>query len=386
MIRISDKSLCSGCTACVCACPAQCIVMRRDREGFDYPVANPDLCLKCGLCERICPVLNPQEKVEPFAAYAARNEYRLDGSSSGGVFPLIAEKFVEDGGEVCGAEYEKYCKVVHSLAERIEDVERFYGSKYSQSELYSIYDDIRSELEDGRKVLFSGTPCQVAGLKAYLRKDYAGLYTVDVACHGVPSPGLWDKYREALEDKYQSRLMRVDFRDKSQSWRHYNIRYVFVHAGTKVVPRMKDPYLALFLQDMTLRPSCYECRFRNGSSGSDLTLADLWSVEQSCPQMNDDRGASGVLINTDKGRELFEGVVEDLAVCEISVDDVRKENGGFSGPVEVPEKRAEFFKGVHSASDLPRYMARYVVRKPLIYRVYRSVRGFLSQIKRRFIK
>ena len=149
--------------------------MRRDREGFDYPVANPDLCHKCGLCERICPVLNPQEKVEPFAAYAARNEYRLGSSSSGGVFPLIAEKFVEDGGEVCGAEYEKYCKVVHSLAERIEDVERFYGSKYSQSELYSIYDDVRSELEDGRKVLFSGTPCQVAGLKAYLRKDYAGL-------------------------------------------------------------------------------------------------------------------------------------------------------------------------------------------------------------------
>ena len=324
MIRISDKSLCSGCTACVCACPAQCIVMRRDREGFDYPMANPDLCLKCGLCERICPVLNAQEKVEPVAAYAARNKYRLDGSSSGGVFPLIAEKFVEDGGEVCGAEYEKYCKVVHSLAENIEDVERFYGSKYSQSELYSIYDDIRSELEDGRKVLFSGTPCQVAGLKAYLRKDYAGLYTVDIACHGVPSPGLWDRYRTALEDKYQSRLMRVDFRDKSQSWRHYNIRYVFVHAGTVSVPRMKDPYLALFLQDMTLRPSCYECRFRNGSSGSDLTLADLWSVEQSCPQMNNDRGASGVLINTDKGRELFEGIVEDLAVCEISADDVRK--------------------------------------------------------------
>ena len=385
MIRISDKSLCSGCTACVCACPAQCIVMRRDREGFDYPVANPDLCLECGLCERICPVLNPQEQVQPMSAFAARNVNALDSASSGAVFPRMAEEFLEAGGEVCGAELDGDCKVVHSFAESKVALAKLSGSKYVQSELYSIFDDIRAEIEDGRRILFSGTPCQVAGLKAYLRKDYDRLYTIDVACHGVPSPGLWEKYKTALQILNQSRLMSVDFREKSKGWRHYNIRYDF--EGTSMtVSRTKDPYLALFLQDMTLRPSCYECRFRNGCSGSDLTLADLWSVEQSCPQMNDDRGASGVLINTDKGRELFEGVVEDLAVCEINADDVRKENGGFSGPVEVPEKRAEFFKGVHSAADLPRYMASYVVRKPLIYRAYRSVRRFLSQIKRRFIK
>lgn len=385
MIRISDKSLCCGCTACVCVCPAQCIVMRRDREGFDYPVANPDLCLNCGLCEKICPVLNPGEKGNAKAAYAARNEDALLRSSSGGVFPVIAEKFVTGGGEVCGAQLDEECKVVHSFVDRKEDLQKIRGSKYVQSELYSIFDDVRTELDNGQKVLFSGTPCQIAGLKAFLRKDYAGLYLVDIACHGVPSPGLWEKYKAVMETRHGFKLKSVDFRDKSDGWRHYNIRYVF-QSKEVLVPRMDDPYMALFLQDMTLRPSCYECRFRNGNSGSDLTLADLWSVEGTCPQMNDDRGVSAVLINTDKGRELFESVAGMLVSSEITSDAARKENGGFTGAIVLPEKRTEFFKGVHSAADLHKYMSGYVVRKPLLVRMLRCVRRGLSKLKRRIVK
>ena len=385
MIRISDKSLCCGCTACVCACPAQCIVMRRDREGFDYPVPNPDLCLNCGLCEKICPVLNPGEKGNAKAAYAARNEDALLRSSSGGVFPVIAEKFVTGGGEVCGAQLDEECKVVHSFVDRKEDLQKIRGSKYVQSELYSIFDDVRAELDNGQKVLFSGTPCQIAGLKAFLRKDYAGLYLVDIACHGVPSPGLWEKYKAVMETRHGFKLKSVDFRDKSDGWRHYNIRYVF-QSKEVLVPRMDDPYMALFLQDMTLRPSCYECRFRKGNSGSDLTLADLWSVEGTCPQMNDDRGVSAVLINTDKGRELFESVADMLVSSEITSDAARKENGGFTGAIVLPEKRTEFFKGVHSAADLHKYMSGYVVRKPLLVRMLRCVRRGLSKLKRRIVK
>lgn len=385
MIRISDKSLCCGCTACVCACPAQCIVMRRDREGFDYPVANPDLCLNCGLCEKICPVLNPGEKGNAKAAYAARNEDALLRSSSGGVFPVIAEKFVMGGGEVCGAQLDEECKVVHSFVDRKEDLQKIRGSKYVQSELYSIFDDVRAELDNGQKVLFSGTPCQIAGLKAFLRKDYAGLYLVDIACHGVPSPGLWEKYKAVMETRHGFKLKSVDFRDKSDGWRHYNIRYVF-QSKEVLVPRMDDPYMALFLQDMTLRPSCYECRFRKGNSGSDLTLADLWSVEGTCPQMNDDRGVSAVLINTDKGRELFESVADMLVSSEITSDAARKENGGFTGAIVLPEKRTEFFKGVHSAADLHKYMSGFVVRKPLLVRMLRCVRRGLSKLKRRIVK
>jgi coenzyme F420-reducing hydrogenase beta subunit len=359
--------------------------MRRDREGFDYPVANPDLCLKCGLCEKVCPVLNTGDVVLTPVAYAARTESGLENVSSGGMFPLIAEKFIVEGGEVCGAELDLDCKVIHSFVEKIDELPRLVGSKYVQSELYSMFEDVKSELENGCKVLFTGTPCQVAGLKSYLRKDYEGLYCIDVACHGVPSPGLWEKYRAAIEKLHGSKLQHVHFRDKSAGWRHYNIRYIFQEKEV-LVPRLKDSFIALFLQDMNLRPSCYECRFRDCESGSDLTLSDLWNVDQAAPQMNDDRGVSGVLVKTKKGQELFTGIAEKLEVYEISMEDLKKDNGGFSGSVQMPEKRAEFFKGVHSTQNLLKYMSGYVVRQPMLKAAYRNVRKFLSGLKRRIVK
>ena len=385
MIRISDKSLCSGCTACVSSCPVQCIVMRRDREGFDYPVANPDLCVKCGLCERVCPMLRPKDMKEPLAAYAVRCEAQMEGASSGGVFPLLAKEFLSEGGIVCGAALDPDCTIVHCAVEDEAGLAALKGSKYAQSELYSIFEDVHSELTEGRQVLFSGTPCQVAGLNAYLGKKKEGLVTVDIACHGVPSPGLWEKYRKAGERRHGASLKSVDFRDRSEGWRHYNIRYDFQEKSV-TVPRAKDPYLALFLQDMTLRPSCYGCRLRGGCSGSDITLSDLWSVAETAPEMNDDRGVSGVLINTEKGSELYERIAVNLAGQKVAVEQVRKDNGGFAGEIAVPERREEFFKGVHSAVDLPKYMTSFIVRKPLHVRIYRNIRRQLSTLKRRMKK
>ena len=386
MIRISDKSLCCGCTACENVCPVHCIVMRRDREGFGYPVANPDLCLNCGLCEKICPVLNHPARTAPMAAYAARCENGLEKVSSGGVFRLLAEEIINQNGVVCGAALDPFCAVEHREAGSIEELEALKGSKYVQSELYSIYEDVRFRLDGECKVLFSGTPCQIAGLKAFLKGDHPLLYAVDIACHGVPSPGLWEKYRVALAKKHSSVLKLVDFRDKSEGWRHYNIWYEFTDKEVKV-PRMKDPYLALFLQNMTLRPSCYDCRLRNGHSGSDITLADLWSVAETVPEMDDDRGVSGVLINTEKGRLLYDKVAGKLIGREVTPEAVAAENGGFaSGPVQMPQRREEFFKGMHSAADLPEYMASFVVRKPLPVRIYRHSRRLLSSLKRKILK
>lgn len=381
MIDIRDKSQCCGCTACVSACPVQCIVMRRDREeGFDYPVANPDLCIGCGKCESVCPVLNPAEEKEPLKAYAARNAEELLSSSSGGVFPKLAADVINKGGKVYGAAFDEDFNVIHREAESLEDIKVLRGSKYVQSELFSTFEDIRYDLEDGRKVLFTGTPCQVAGLKAYIGADSPDLVTLDFACHGVPGPGLWSMYLQSLAKRH-GEIRHLAFRDKSRSWFHYGF-----NVNDKLTPYMKDPYMALFAQNMTLRPSCYDCPVRNGRSGSDLTLADLWNTAAVVPEMNDDRGVSLVCVNSEKGGEAFGAVRENLEVKEVELREAKKNNGGFAEHVAVPEKRAEFFKGIHSASDVYAYMAAYVVRKPLVCRIYKSARGMLVKIKGKILK
>ncbi len=386
MIRITDKSLCCGCSACMNICPAQCIVMRRDREGFDYPVANPDRCIGCGKCEKVCPVLNPRDVSAPLETVAARKDEFVDGSSSGGVFPAVAEAVVKAGGVVYGAVVNDDMTVGHADAEDMAGVGRMRGSKYVQSDLYGTFDEVRYCLDEGRKVLFTGTPCQIAGLNSYLGKHYDGLLTADCACHGVPSPGLWEKYVKALEASAGGKMKSVRFRDKSRSWMHYDFTCSFDAAGNEAhyrKPYNRDPYMALFVQDMSLRPSCYKCPARNGRSGSDLTLADLWNVKNVMPDLNDDRGVSLVMINSVKGRMALSDA--GLAYAAVDASDAVKNNGGFAETVRMPQNRAEFFKGVHSASDLVKHMKKYVVRRP-VKDFIRKLRHALSSFKRKLIK
>ena len=383
MIRITDKSRCCGCTACMSICPVQCIVMRRDREGFDYPVANPDLCISCGRCEEICPMTSDKEAAGHLEAIAARNAEFMHGSSSGGVFPVLARKVIDAGGSVYGAVMNPDLTVSHAEASDMSGIEAMRGSKYVQSELYAAYDDVRCSLEQGQKIMFTGTPCQVAGLKSYLGRDHEDLLLVDCACHGVPGPGLWEKYVKALGKKYRMPINEISFRGKERSWR----KYEFVVSGPQhkvSVPHAKDPYMLLFLQDMTLRPSCYACPLRNGGSGSDLTLADLWNVAEVAPEMNDDKGASLILVNTEKGRRMLETVSLDAVPVDSAV--AKKRNGAFGSSPAVPDRRTEFFQGVHSAEDLVRYMKGFVVRKPVYARVYGYIHSLLAGLKRRIRK
>ena len=387
MINITDKSKCCGCTACVNACPVQCIVMRRDRdEGFDYPVANPDICIGCGKCESVCPVLAPAEHSTPLAAYAVRYEEFVDGSSSGGVFPALAKAAIDEGGVVFGAVMEPDMTVGHTEAETMEEVQRMRGSKYVQSDLYSVFFDVKEYIKSGRKVLFSGTPCQVAGLHKYIGGKSDRLVTVDIACHGVPGPGLWEMYVKALGKRAGSEITAADFRDKSKGWRRYGFKTLSSSGTIISVRATEDPYMALFMQDMTLRPSCYNCPAKGGRSCSDLTVADLWSVARTAPQINDDRGASGVLVNTHSGGELLEKTKPEYKL-ELSPDEVMSENGGFARSVQIPERRSEFFEGLKVAGvDVYRHMSRYVKRKPLPQRLMRSLRSTLSSIRRRIVK
>ena len=381
MIRITDKSKCTGCTACVTACPRQCIVMRRDRQGFDYPVANPDLCIDCGKCDDICPVTTPLQPKPELAAFAARIPEYVQSSSSGGVFMHLASQTIESGGVVFGAVVNQDLTVGHCEAESMDQVACMRGSKYVQSDMYSSFEDAMTCLEEGRKVFFTGTPCQIAGLKAYLGKEYDLLLTADIACHGVPSPGLWQKYAEALVCRCGSAITQVNFRDKISGWRKYSFSYV--SRGKKFsVPYTRDPYMALFIQDLTLRPSCYDCPARGGRSGSDLTLADLWNVADTVPQMDDDKGVSLILANTDKGVKALEG----MEIAKVDADIARRMNSGFAVSLKCPEKRDEFFAGIHSTKDIISYMKGFVVRKHSVKMLYQSFHTFMSKIKRRIVR
>lgn len=375
MIRISDKSLCCGCTACVAVCPAQCIVFRRDREGFDYPVANPDLCIHCGKCESVCPVLNPLEPDGPMASYAVRIPEFVEGSSSGGVFPALARNVIAAGGVVYGAVFNPDMTVGHMAAETMSEVGRMRGSKYVQSDLYDSFGEIKEYLKQGRPVLFSGTPCQVAGLNRFLGKKHDSLLTVELACHGVPSPGVWEKYLDALSLKYGGMVSEVNFRDKSRSWRNYD--FTVSIGDTRVsVPHHEDPFMALFLQNMTLRPSCYECPSKGGRSHADIILADLWNMVSVPDIQDDDKGMSLAVANTLNGKVALQAL--NVEFIDVDLVSARQKNSGFENSARCPEHRSEFFSGLHSAKDMIAYLSGFVMKK--------NLRMMLSNLKRRIIK
>lgn len=323
MIKIYRETDCCGCSACANACTRNAIIMQRDKKGFLYPVVNADTCNNCGLCERICPIINEKEERTPQHVYALKNKnesVRLE-SSSGGIFSILAENVLRQRGVVYGAVFDKKWNVVHSRIESIEDLQKLRGSKYVQSSIGDSFRAVRDDLKSGRKVLFSGTPCQVAGLNAFLRKEYENLITVDFVCHGVPNPRIWEDYlkeeiaaRRAVAGKStdfsslnaMSLIEDIKFRDKSNGWKKYRFSLRFADASAEGkkssdFPPMintyvwEHPYMLLFLKDYILRPSCHECHFRCGKSHATYTIGDYWGIERHYPEFFDDKGISLLL-------------------------------------------------------------------------------------------
>ena len=304
MLTLSRKEDCVGCGACVQRCPKGCLALREDAEGFLYPEADASRCIDCGLCEKVCPVIHPGESRQPLMAYAAVNgdEAVRRSSSSGGVFTALALETIERGGVVFGAKFDGRWEVVHGWTDRAEGLAAFRGAKYAQSCIGNSYKDVESFLRQGREVLFSGTPCQVAGLRRFLRREYAGLLTVDVVCHGVPSPGVWRDYlRESREAHFPHvaplPLTALTFRDKSTGWKQYSFTYMAQSSDglSKVTERAsRNAFMRGFLADLYLRPSCYACPAKRLSSGSDLTVGDYWGVGAVHPALDDDGGVSVV--------------------------------------------------------------------------------------------
>ena len=346
MIKIEDKEKCCGCSACAERCPKQCIIMKEDEQGFLYPSVDLSLCVNCGLCEKVCPVINQDELRKPIETYAAKNpdeRIRLS-SSSGGVFFALAEKVINDGGVVFGARFNDSWEVVHDYTESVEGLKVFQGSKYVQSDMEDCYRNAEDFLKHGRNVLFSGTPCEIAGLKKYLGKEYDNLFAVDVICHGVPSRRVWRDYLQyilrpkaengkntVLQDCSLNDISHISFRDKTTGWKKYGfvaLKKSRLQGGknsvlqpsslnNEIIHETLDQNLFMrgFLKNLYLRPSCYNCPAKSGKSGSDITLGDFWGIEKFYPELYDDKGMSAIIISSDLGRKIFNEVSIDKTCC-----------------------------------------------------------------------
>lgn len=347
-LNTGDYADCCGCSACMAVCPSNCIAMKETEEGFLYPeIADKSKCLNCSLCAQVCPMENEREAKNVINALAGytKNKETVMKSSSGGIFPELAEVFLKNSGIVYGAYLQDDHKLIHIGIERSEDLGKILGSKYIQSDMQDVYAACKQELENGKKVLFSGTPCQVDGLRKFLRCEYENLYTADVICHGVPSQKMFDQYVTFLEKKHRAKLIDINFRDKTRNGWSITLRYTMEFKdGRQKNYYLLSPlseYFSGFLGGYFMRESCYACPFASLERPSDITMGDFWGYQKTRPDLKHDEGLSLLLVNSDKGERLIQ-MLEDKGVFldTVSEESVRdSENKNLYKPTRRPEQR-----------------------------------------------
>lgn len=406
MITIQNKHDCCGCGACMQHCPKQCITMQEDSEGFMYPQVDEATCIECGLCEKMCPLIQTVEKRQPIEVLAVKNtnEAVRMNSSSGGVFFPLAQQSIAKSGVVFGAAFTTDWQVVITHAESIEQVRPMMGSKYLQASTGTAFRDAERFLKEGREVLFSGTPCQIAGLHKYLRgKDYPNLLTVDFLCHGVPSPGVWRKYLEEVKQNLSARrastgkdtvssflndmpsLEDIAFREKQlHGWKKFSFvvrgKSAYLAGQNSVLLsdiHRENPYMRGFLNDIYLRPSCYGCRCKNGVSHSDITIADFWGIETLMPDFDDDKGVGLVLLSSEKGQKAFYAL-PNMVVRPSTIEDAKRTNDGFNEKLRPHPQRAAFYQAMQQGKPVTDIVTR-LLQTPLKQRVIRLVKRIIKK-------
>lgn len=360
MIDITVKEDCCGCGSCVQRCPKSCIAMVEDEEGFLYPKADESVCIDCGLCEQVCPIIHQSEERTPKAVYAAKNlnENIRRQSSSGGVFTILAEEVIQEGGVVFGARFDANWDIVHTYTETVAGLAAFRGSKYVQSRIGNSFQEAEQFLKNGRKILFSGTPCQIAGLHKFLRKEYPNLLTVDFICHGVPSPAVWREYlKEETARQWNSKngsktenvhIDEISFRNKRLGWRKFSFTLALsgknkhgaerhiLHASNKY----HNPFLKGFLRDLYLRPACHHCCAKGFNSGSDITIADFWTMNKHLPKDDDAKGYSLLFWNRNNSCDLNKSCIE---LKELNIKSIRLFNSTIYRSPKAHPNRKIFF-------------------------------------------
>ena len=414
MINIKNKKDCCGCSACVQKCPKQCISLYEDNEGFLYPRINTESCINCGLCELVCPVLNQAEERIPMEVFAAKNpneEIRKE-SSSGGIFTLLAEQTIDYGGVVFGVKWNEHFEAVHAYTETKEGLADFRGSKYVQSLTGNTFKQTEQFLKQGRQVLYSGTPCQIAALKLYLKKEYDNLLTIDIICHGTPSPGVFRWYlseelqmtaarqnnkklelsnpstitsiakADILAKEQGFKIKDIRFRDKRLGWKNYHFTFSLVNISTSAQTSISHPFhentfMRGFLRDIYLRPSCYACPAKSGKSDSDITLADYWGINMLIPELDDDRGISAIIVNTKKGQIVLHST--DAELYTAPYEDICTKNPSLLKSGSVPQYRETFFSHKHKKGFHSRIAQAFYV--PIHQRIKWKVYACLGKVK-----
>ncbi len=382
--KLASRYHCTGCGACVNACKIGVLRLVQDKEGFAYPQLDEEKCIHCNACQRACPadtVVPGEENTRAYYAYAKDAEICRQ-SSSGGLFSLLAEAILTEGGVVYGAGFDENWVVCHQRIDRTEQIAKLRTSKYIQSAPRQTYREAEADLKDGKIVFFAGTPCQVAALRQYLGREYDNLYTQDIICHGVPSPGLWEQYKR---EQHPKDIRAISFRDKTCGWNAFSMKVDYADGSTYRKLATKDPYERAFLANLTLRPSCYQCQYKTVARVSDLTLADYWGVEEVHPELKEQQGVSLLLTHTEKGETLLHQLHDAAVICPTDLERSTTMNRGTTNSVRWHTHRNEFFAAAAKAPMAP-LVKRYLRPTPkqritrFVYRWGARGKGILRKI------
>lgn len=386
--KVIKKSECCGCFGCLNSCPKNCIQMKDDNEGFWYPEVDYFRCIKCNLCIKNCPALNIHNKnedvlkeAEVIAAYSKDEVLRLD-STSGGIFSEIAKYFIKEKGIVYGAIYNQEHLVEHYRGTTVEDIDKLRQSKYLQSNIGDIYRKVKEDLINKKKVLFVGTPCHIAALNNYLSKNYDNLTTIDFLCRGINSPEAYKQYLKNLEKKYFSKIKRVIFKNKTYGWHRFSTKIIFENGQEYIQDRYTDSYMRGYLEgNLFMRPSCHECRYKSLPRYADITLGDFWGIEKVRPDLDQDKGTSIFMLNTEKGKKVFESIEERIVFEKMKINDIYLGNTALTQRVLLTKKQQKmreiFFKN-YKEKDFENLVLELLYQN----RIVKFLKKIKSKVKR----